>query len=226
MRPPRAAAWSRQRAGVEAAHVSKDVALSLAVTISDLCDGQSLEGLFQNQARRQVVDAIESIKGKTGALMRAACDIGALAVERLDLAPALADFGMNFGIAFQLVDDLLDLLSTVELMGKPVNNDVRAGVFTVPMLLTVQAAAGSEREHLIGLMRAAAGDAAAAAEFRTCVLAGDSVGTTLDLVEQYNALARDALMTVPAGVTRDGLAEVPDRYLNEILEEKAPSARR
>jgi geranylgeranyl pyrophosphate synthase len=214
------------RAGVEAAHVSKDVAMSLAVTISDLCDGQSLEGLFQNQARRQVVDAIESIKGKTGALMRAACDIGALAVERLDLAPALADFGMNFGIAFQLVDDLLDLLSTAELMGKPVNNDVRAGVFTVPMLLTVQAAAAAERERLIGLMKAAAGDADAAAEFRTCVLAGDAVRITLELVEKYNALAREALLAVPAGATRDGLAEVPDRYLNEILEEKAPATRR
>ncbi len=208
------------RAGVEAAHVSKDVALSLAITISDLCDGQSLEGLFQARAKRSVDDAIESIRGKTGALMRAACDIGALCVGRTDLAPALADFGMNFGIAFQLVDDLLDLLSTEELMGKPVNNDVKSGVFTVPMLFAVEMS--SDRRRATDLMLGAAGDPGAAAQFRSCVLATDAVRATLDLVSAYNSKAREALDAVPPGRTRDGLAEIPQRYLDGILEEKVP----
>lgn len=211
------------RAGVEAAYVSAEVALSLAVTISDLCDGQSLEGLHQFRANRSVDDAIESIKGKTGALMRAACDIGALCVGRLDLADAFGSFGMNFGISFQLVDDLLDLLSTAELMGKPVNNDVRAGVFTVPMLLTVHAAEGSDRERLVDLMLAAANSADAADEFREHVLAGSAVATTMGLIEHYNALAREALSVVAPGKTRDGLIEVPQRYLDGILAEKVPA---
>jgi len=190
------------RAGVEAAYVSAEVAMSLAVTISDLCDGQSLEGLHQFRANRSVDDAIESIKGKTGALMRAACDIGALCVGRLDLAEAFGSFGMNFGISFQLVDDLLDLLSTAELMGKPVNNDVRAGVFTVPMLITVEATSGAEREHLIGLMMAAAGSAEAAAELREHVLNGPAGPTTMGLIHRYNAAARDALSIVAPRIER------------------------
>lgn len=214
------------RAGVEAAYVSAEVAMSLAVTISDLCDGQSLEGLHQFRTNRSVDDAIESIKGKTGALMRAACDIGALCVGRLDLAEAFGSFGMNFGISFQLVDDLLDLLSTAELMGKPVNNDVRAGVFTVPMLITVEAASGAERERLIGLMMAAAGSAEAAAEFREQVLAGPAVSTTMGLIDRYNAAARDALSIVAPSRTRDGLIEVPQRYLDGILAEKVPASHR
>lgn len=211
------------RAGVEAAFVSADVALSLAVTISDLCDGQSLEGLHQGRTDRSVDDAIESIKGKTGALMRAACDIGALCVRRLDLASAFGSFGMNFGISFQLVDDLLDLLSTEELMGKPVNNDVRAGVFTVPMLLAVQEASGSDRDRLTGLMLDASSNAGAAAEFREHVLAGTAVAATLELIDRYNELARRALDAVSPSRTRDGLIEIPQRYLDGILVEKVPA---
>ena len=211
------------RAGVEAAFVSADVALSLAVTISDLCDGQSLEGLHQGRTDRSVDDAIESIKGKTGALMRAACDIGALCVGRLDLAEAFGSFGMNFGISFQLVDDLLDLLSTEELMGKPVNNDVRAGVFTVPMLVAVQEATGAHREHLRDLMLAASASPEAAAEFREHVLQSSAVATTMALIDQYNELARKALAVVAPSKTRDGLLEVPQRYLDGILAEKVPA---
>lgn len=214
------------RAGVEAAFVSADVALSLAVTISDLCDGQSLEGLHQGRTDRSVDDAIESIKGKTGALMRAACDIGALCVGRLDLAEAFGSFGMNFGISFQLVDDLLDLLSTEELMGKPVNNDVRAGVFTVPMLLAVQEASGSDRDRLTCLMLDASSDAGAAAAFREHVLAGTAVAATLELIDRYNELARRALDAVSPSRTRDGLIEIPQRYLDGILVEKVPGQAR
>jgi len=211
------------RAGVEAAFVSADVALSLAVTISDLCDGQSLEGLHQGRTDRSVDDAIESIKGKTGALMRAACDIGALCVGRLDLAEAFGSFGMNFGISFQLVDDLLDLLSTEELMGKPVNNDVRAGVFTVPMLVAVQEATGAHREHLRDLMLAASASPEAATEFREHVLQSSAVATTMALIDRYNELARKALAVVVPSKTRDGLLEVPQRYLDGILAEKVPA---
>lgn len=214
------------RAGVEAAYVSADVAMSLAVTISDLCDGQSLEGLHQGRVNRTVDAAVESIRGKTGALMRAACDIGALAVGRIDLAPAFGEFGMNFGISFQLVDDLLDLLSTEELMGKPVNNDVRAGVYTVPMLIAVKEAGASEAEHLMRLMAAAAADPTAAAEFRGHVLASGAIEQTLGLIEQYNEIARRALTAVSPSVTRNGLIEIPQRYLDGILAEKAPHLNR
>lgn len=213
------------RAGVEAAHVSADVAMSLAVTISDLCDGQSLEGNYQGQPNRTVDDAIESIRGKTGALMRAACDIGALAVGRTDLAKAFGSYGMNFGVAFQLIDDLLDLLSTEELMGKPVNNDVRAGVFTVPALFTVQSLSGPTRDQLVRAMLAAPDDSSAAAEFHDAVLAGGGIEATMALVRHYNELARLALESVPAGRTRDGLIELPDRYLESIIAEKVPSQR-
>jgi geranylgeranyl pyrophosphate synthase len=207
------------RAGVEAAHVSKDVAMSLAITIADLCDGQSLESVWQSRPERTVEDAILSIRGKTGALMRAACDIGAYCVGANEYAPALADFGMNFGCAFQLVDDLLDLTSTAELMGKPVNNDVKAGVYTAPMLFGVDRLDDSAAARR--LMARAATDEQAADEFRRLVLSTNAVALTLDLIEDYNERATFALSSLPAGPTKDGLAILPKAYLDEIWLEKS-----
>jgi hypothetical protein len=91
------------------------------------------------------------------------------------------------------------------------------------MLITVGDARGRDREHLVDLMERAAGEPAAAAEFREHVLAGPAVRATLDLIDRYNAAARDALAVVPPGRTRDGLLEVPQRYLDDILAEKVPA---
>ncbi len=210
------------RAGVEAARVSKDVAMSLAITISDLCDGQSLEGLKEHDLDRTVEDAIRSIAGKTGALMRASCDIAAYAVGADHLATPLASFGMNFGIAFQLVDDVLDLLSSDELMGKPVNNDVKCGVYSVPALLALELA--DNPSDLRDMMKAAGESDAAAAGFRETVLACGAIDRTVAMIHDYNRRAAEDLVALPDSATRDGLAQLPERYLNGILAEKTATA--
>jgi hypothetical protein len=58
------------------------------------------------------------------------------------------------------------------------------------------------------------------------VLASSAVRATMDLIDHYNALARAALSGVQPSVTRDGLLEIPQRYLDGILAEKAPSGTR
>ncbi len=210
------------RAGVEAAKVSKEVAMSLALTISDLCDGQSLEGLKEHDLDRSVDDAIASIAGKTGALMRASCDIAAYAVGADHLADPLSRFGMNFGIAFQLVDDLLDLLSSDELMGKPVNNDVKCGVYSVPALKALELT--DNPSELRDLMKAAGESDDAAAGFREVVLTSGAIDETVAMVHDYNLRAAEDLTPLPDSPTRDGLAQLPERYLTGILAEKTATA--
>lgn len=210
------------RAGVEAASVSREVAMSLAITISDLCDGQSLEGLKENDLDRGVDEAIRSIVGKTGALMRASCDIGAYAVGANHLAEPLSRFGMNFGVAFQLVDDLLDLLSTEELMGKPVNNDVKCGVYSVPALLALELT--DQPGDLRNLMKAASESDDAAEGFRDIVRRSGAIERTVEMVHDYNRRASEDLTPLPESPTREGLAQLPERYLNGILAEKTAAA--
>ena len=91
------------------------------------------------------------------------------------------------------------------------------------MLLAVQEASGSDRDRLTGLMLDASSNAGAAAEFREHVLAGTAVAATLELIDRYNELARRALDAVSPSRTRDGLTEIPQRYLDGILVEKVPA---
>ena len=126
---------------------------------------------------------------------------------------------MNFGSAFQLVDDLLDLTSTEELMGKPVNNDVKSGVFTAPMLFGVEMIGDETPPRR--LMSLAATDIGAADEFRRLVLGTNAVQMTLDLINDYNDKAVEALASLPDSPTKQGLSALPKTYLDEILLEKS-----
>jgi geranylgeranyl pyrophosphate synthase len=123
------------RAGQAALSVSPAVAAELARTFVELAEGQTLEMLDSFNLDRSHENALRSVSLKTGALFRAGCVMGALcagsAAEELERA---SRYGQRFGEAFQIVDDLLDLASTTELLGKPVGNDLRQGVYTLPLL--------------------------------------------------------------------------------------------
>ena len=89
------------------------------------------------------------ITGKTAYLIQAACMCGALLAKAgATIEQAAADFGLNLGIAFQLVDDALDYASTAESVGKPVGADLREGKLTLPLLHYLQATDQPERDDL------------------------------------------------------------------------------
>ena len=126
---------------------------------------------------------------------------------------------MQFGMAFQLVDDLLDLVSTDELMGKPVNNDTKSGVYTYPVLVAL--AEDADPDAFKALMLGAKNSQQAADDLKARVLASSAVTETLNRIGEYNKLASACLSDLPDSPTRTGLMELPERYLNGILTEKS-----
>lgn len=208
------------RAGLLAAGVSGDVALALSQAIADLCIGQSAEVTTLYDVDRDIDDYLRSIEGKTAALFRAACEIGALTVRAEPVVVrALADFGTAFGMAFQIVDDVLDLVSTAEALGKPVGNDIREGVYSLPLLL---ARDGVEGEAI----RARLGHVPTEDEVDHALLlvrSSDGVAEALDRARAYNDAAAAALAPVRPGPVGDGLARLPGAYLDWALADKAPA---
>lgn len=111
----------------------------LAQAIADVCEGQIVETAALHDPRRAVEDYLETISLKTGALFRAACELGA-ATSGLDAAgrAALIAYGEHLGRAFQMVDDLLDLVGDPAVTGKELGTDLKEGVFTMAPLLAAQ----------------------------------------------------------------------------------------
>jgi octaprenyl-diphosphate synthase len=99
------------------------------------------------------------IDGKTAQLMSAACRCGALtagAPERE--AAALREFGLEWGMAFQITDDALDLTATPERLGKPIGSDVQTGKVTLPIIHALSHAPSADQTRLRELLTTANGD--------------------------------------------------------------------
>jgi octaprenyl-diphosphate synthase len=105
---------------------------------------------------------LKMIELKTAALFSAACRAGSIVggLSQRD-ADALASYGDCLGIAFQMVDDILDFVGDVDLMGKPVGNDLRDGRVTLPLIVAIRNAETDEAERIREIIGADAYDDAA-----------------------------------------------------------------
>ena len=120
------------RAGAEAPAI-------LARALADVCEGQIAETERVGDPSRSASQYVETIRRKTAALFRAACELGALTSGADELVrERVVDYGENLGLAFQVVDDLLDFVGDPRVTGKTPGTDLREGVFTLPVLIANQ----------------------------------------------------------------------------------------
>lgn len=112
----------------------------LTRSLRQLCEGQSLDLIFGQREHVSLGECMQMVEGKTGALLGAACELGALAAGA-DPGTALCyrKFGNQLGIAFQLVDDLLGIWGDPRVTGKPVGSDLAAGKRTFPLVVALEA---------------------------------------------------------------------------------------
>jgi geranylgeranyl diphosphate synthase, type I len=107
----------------------------LARACADICEGQHMDMSFVHRNDVDEYEYLEMVKKKTGVLYAAAAGIGAiLAGSTAHQAKALYLFGLNTGIAFQIQDDLIDLLTPAEKSGKDRASDLREGKQTLIMI--------------------------------------------------------------------------------------------
>jgi geranylgeranyl pyrophosphate synthase len=137
-------------AGRLAASVGAEAAGLVQQALMDLATGQAVEELSRYDAGVTREQALEVAAGKTGTLLRTACQLGALASPDVsaDLLEALGDFGMAFGTCLQLLDDVLDLVSSSALYGKPTGVDFASGTVSLPAVAALE-----RSEELRNLLR-------------------------------------------------------------------------
>ena len=201
------------RASELAAGLGVEVAALLAATIGRLCEGQLLELQHAHDLNRSEDAYLRSIDGKTAALLAAACRIGALVSEAPDShVEALTTFGRSYGMAFQLVDDVLDLVATEEQLGKPAGHDLEEGVYTLPVLHTLASADGDELRELLSPPL----DEPARQKALDLVRSGDGIRVTIEAARSQASTGREALAQLPPSPGVTGLGAAADYLLSSV----------
>ena len=144
------------------------------------------------------------IRSKTASLMRAACEIGALAGAPRHSA-ALAEYGENLGMAFQIADDLIDYTEVKETAGKPTGLDIHEHKVTLPLIFALRQASARDRAEIERVFAAADPDAGAIARVVTIVGESGGFDYAREKGEVYAARAREAAAGLPPGVARTAL---------------------
>ncbi|MFW6147915.1 MAG: polyprenyl synthetase family protein [Thermodesulfobacteriota bacterium] len=178
----------------------------LAETATKMSEGQILEYLNTNNWNMTKSKYLEIISSKTAELMAAACSCGAIVAgaSQTDIN-ALKDFGLNMGMAFQIVDDIFDYSSTVERTGKSIGSDLREGKITLPLIYALDPLMRKERDRLEHL-------------FKNGKPSEDDYGRITELVRNNGAIGecrKDALGY--AGLAEQSLSMFPDSPEKESL---------
>ena len=125
---------------------SLDILRVLSDATTVIAEGEVMQLLCTGEIDLSEEQYIKVIRSKTAILMSAACESGAiLGAVPQDKQQALADFGMDLGIAFQLMDDILDYVATEEEFGKSIGHDLEEGKITLPLICTLRHCSDSER---------------------------------------------------------------------------------
>jgi heptaprenyl diphosphate synthase len=139
------------RASEISSELGTEVTRLLARTIATVCDGQIREVESWGRIDQSEDDYLEVIRRKTAALIATSCRLGGMLsdtpAEAIDL---LYDLGLALGLAFQLSDDIMDVISTEEELHKQPGQDLKLGVYTLPVLYALRdGEAGRELSALL-----------------------------------------------------------------------------
>ncbi len=124
---------------------SIDVLRILSDASAVIAEGEVLQLITSNDTETDEESYLRVVGAKTAALFAAACEIGAVVAERPEAEQAaLRHYGRSFGIAFQLVDDILDYSALQAELGKAIGDDFREGKITLPVILAIRRGDASE----------------------------------------------------------------------------------
>ena len=108
-------------------------------TVATVCEGTIMEMMTSGRIDLTIKSYYEKTSHKTACLIAACCKGGAIVSQASDQEiEYLHRYGMNLGIAFQIIDDILDYTENQETIGKPAGNDLRQGMVTLPLIYALQ----------------------------------------------------------------------------------------
>jgi octaprenyl-diphosphate synthase len=138
--------------------IAQDGQLAILRVISTattrMAEGEVMQLMRKGSPETSEEDYFYVVINKTAVLISAACQIGAILADAArERETALADFGMDLGIAFQLMDDALDYSADEEVFGKAIGKDLEEGKITLPLIYTLRTSTAESRERIRGVIQ-------------------------------------------------------------------------
>ena len=163
-----------------------------------IAEGEVMQLMTTNNTETGETQHLDVIRAKTAQLFAAACRIGAVVAERPRVEEeALETFGMNLGIAFQLIDDVLDYSAKQATLGKSIGDDFKEGKISLPVVLAFRRGTEDERvfwRRTLEDLEQNDGDLVRAIDLME---RHDALIDTVERARHYGAIARDALGIFP-----------------------------
>ncbi|MBN66035.1 MAG: farnesyltranstransferase [Rickettsiales bacterium] len=194
---------------------SLDVLRILSDTSAVIARGEVHQMMVAGDPETTEATYMEVITAKTAALFAAASELGAVVSGRSDKQAELRGFGMDLGIAFQLVDDALDYAAEQEALGKTIGDDFREGKITLPVLLAY--ADGDEKERAFWKRTMEDAEEQKPEDLQEAmryIAKHDTINRTLERARDYCNKAHACLNGFPESDVRDALAETVDFCLS------------
>lgn len=157
------------------------------------------------------------IGAKTAALFSAAAEVGPIVAGGSDEdRDALRSYGMNLGLAFQLIDDALDYGSDSQSLGKNVGDDFREGKVTLPVILSYRRGDDEERAFWKNSIENGSSDDVSLENARGLMAKHGSIAETIARARYFGDLAREALSTQPETPQKKALLDVVDFCISRV----------
>lgn len=180
-------------------------------TVESVCEGSIIELMTARRIDLSIDTYLERISRKTACLIAACCKGGATVGNGSDAQIALLhQYGQSLGMAFQIVDDILDYTGSATTTGKPAGNDLSQGLVTLPLIYALRAEGNGKVEFVGRLLEHSEDTPSAVTEVAQWVNEGPGVDQSYDLARHYAARARATLTEFVPSPTRTVLEELVD----------------
>jgi len=189
-----------------------EVVKLLSRVIMDLAEGEIRQGLYRYDTGQSLETYIEKSYRKTASLIansaRAAGVLSELPAEQLDL---LHRFGRQLGLAFQVVDDILDFTGSDAQLGKPAASDLASGTLTAPVLFAME-----ETPSLAGLIDREFSESGDLEQALELVRSSNGIQRSRSMAEEMAREAGTCLAFLPPSSARDALLDLPEFVLSRL----------
>ncbi|MEN6350484.1 MAG: polyprenyl synthetase family protein [Syntrophomonas sp.] len=189
-----------------------DIIDVLAEASMKICEGEVIQMLSCYNVRLGLKNYLRRIERKTALLISLSCQLGAMVGNAPSEAVfALKKYGYFLGMAFQVTDDILDIIADEQVLGKPTGSDIRQGVITLPALYALKHS--PHREELAALLSSPEACSSKTERIIDIISDSDGIDYAYFITRHYARKAQDQLKLLPDAAVKKNLFNLADFIL-------------